>query len=529
MAFSWISDGQMPSHIYVQRIGDTALTPLTSGSQADYHPVWSPDGRQIAFIRYLNSGLFEVLRISLASHSETAVGQFSFDGLQFYEQPGLDWSPDGKSLLVADKPSRTAPARLVVVDLATENRRSLTSPPRGSTGDLEGKFSPDGKLVAFHRGGLGDLYVVSASGEDSSAARRLTPDNPGVHGIAWSRDGRQILFGSMEGGHGWGIWQESVDGGAPAPVLAGSLDVNWPAVSPDGRHLAVEQQDVVTNLTAISLHTDGAEHSFAPSSRNDFSPVYSPDGKQVVFASTRSGSIELWLANFDGSTRRQVTWLNGSGFPLTPSWSADGKKIIFAIRRWGATNLAVVRIADGVVTHLTKTPDRNVSPVFDADGKFIYYDSNADGMERIWRIAADGSGRAEEMFWDAPWTFFAFSSPARSIYFQTPGDGIEVDARDLNTGVQREVFRSHDWLAAPGNLCMDARKLYSFVSRKSDPSHQKLISIDIASGRTALLKNIDPAVPQMYTGCSVSPDGNTLLVPTVERFDSDIYMAALGK
>jgi hypothetical protein len=45
----------------------------------------------------------------------------------------------------------------MIIDSATESRRPLTSLPPGSTGDLDGKFLPDGKLIAFHRGGLGEL------------------------------------------------------------------------------------------------------------------------------------------------------------------------------------------------------------------------------------------------------------------------------------------------------------------------------------------------------------------------------------
>ncbi|MGB7265474.1 MAG: hypothetical protein WBC92_08165 [Terracidiphilus sp.] len=527
IAFSWGAESQAPPAIYVQRIGDTSPTRVTKGSAAEYRPVWSPDGRQIAFIRYLDSGLFQVARISIADRRETIVGQFSFDGLQSFIQPGLDWSPDGRSLLVADKPSQTAPVRLLIVDLATGNRRPLTDPPAGSSGDLEGKFSPDGKMVAFHRGGLGDLYVVPASGETNSAARRLTPDNPGVQGIAWSRDGRHILFGSMEGGRGWGIWQVSVNGGAPAPVMTGSLDLTSPAVSPDGKHVAVEQRDVVTNLTAIALTESGRAYPFAPSSRQDFEPAYSPDGKQVVFVSTRSGSIELWLAKSDGSATRQLSRLNGNGFPITPSWSPDGKKIVFAIRRSGATNLAVADAADGVVNPLTNTPDRNISPFYDTAGRYIYYDSNSDGMERIWRIAAEGTGNAEEMFWDAPW-IFAFSPGTQSIYYiQDNNVGFSIDARDLATGTQRTVFHSVDWFTAPGNLCIHNNMLYLIISRESDPSHQKLVAIGTASGKATVMKNFDTALPAMDYGCTISPDGDTLLAPAVERLNSDIYVAPL--
>jgi Tol biopolymer transport system component len=398
IAFSWSADPQTAPAIYVQTIGGTTPSRLTVGSEAEYRPVWSPDGNQIVFIRYLDSGQFQVVRISVVDRKETVVGQFSFDGLQSFEQPGLDWSPDGRSLLVADKPSQTAPVRLLLVDLANGNRKPLTTPPAGSAGDLEGKFSPDGRLVAFHRGGLGDIYLVPSSGETNSTARRLTPNNPGVMGIAWSRDGQHILFGSMGGGHGWGIWQVDLKGDAPAPVITGSLDLSSPAVSPDGRHLALEQRDVVANLSAISLTKGNQAHPFAPSSRQDFGPAYSPDGKRVVFVSTRSGSIELWLANSDGGLAHQLTRLNGNGFPLTPSWSPDGNEIVFALRRLGTTNLAVANATNGVVRLLTNTSDRNISPFYDSEERYIYYDSNADGMQRIWRIAAVGTGNPEEMF-----------------------------------------------------------------------------------------------------------------------------------
>jgi hypothetical protein len=45
-----------------------------------------------------------------------------------------------------------------------------------------------------------------------SKARKLTAGNPGIRGIAWTRDGERILFGSDQDGIGWGIWQVNVNG-----------------------------------------------------------------------------------------------------------------------------------------------------------------------------------------------------------------------------------------------------------------------------------------------------------------------------
>jgi Tol biopolymer transport system component len=527
IAFSWSEGHQARPSIYVQRIGDTSPTRVTKGDEAEYRPVWSPDGREIAFIRNSAAGSFQVARISVADRIETIVGQFSFNGLQLLLQPGLDWSPDGRSLLIADKPSQTAPVRLFVVDLATGNRRPLTDPPAGSSGDLEGKFSPDGKLVAFHRGGHGDLYVVSTSGEIDGGARRLTLDNPGVQGIAWSRDSRYVLFGSNEGGHGWGIWRVSVTGSVLAPVMTGSSDLISPAVSPDGKHLAVEQRDIITNLSAISLDKNSPTKPFAPSSRQDFEPAYSPDGMHVVFMSTRSGSVELWLADSDGKAARRLTRLDGNGFPLTPSWSPDGTKIIFAVRRSGATNIAEMSALGGDIKVLTNATGRNISPFYDEGGRYIYYNSNADGTQRIWRMLADGADKSEEMFWDTP-SIFAFSRPNHSMYYLKDTDaGLIIDTRDLATGVRREVFRNKGSFASPGNLCIHNKSIYMLILRQDDPSRQVLVSIDAVSGKSTVLEKADMALPLINFGCAVSPNGRTLLVPSVERLSSDIYLAAV--
>jgi Tol biopolymer transport system component len=66
----------------------------------------------------------------------------------------------------------------------------LTEPPPGNSGDVEGKFSPDGSTIAFRRGGQGNLYLISLAGKANRPARKLTLNNPGVRGIAWSRDGK---------------------------------------------------------------------------------------------------------------------------------------------------------------------------------------------------------------------------------------------------------------------------------------------------------------------------------------------------
>src|SRR5258707_9130143 len=192
LAFTWDGGSQAPPRIYLQTVGQPQPYRLTRGAQLEYRPVWSPDGKEIAFIRYVDAGHFEVLRVSREGGLEQRIGIFSYYWPVPQDAPALDWSPDGRSLLVAEQSSALSPGRLLIVTSVTGERRALTNPPSGTTGDLEGKFSPDGSLVAFHRGGFGDLYLVPVAGEAASPARSLTNTNTGIRGVSWSRDGKHI-------------------------------------------------------------------------------------------------------------------------------------------------------------------------------------------------------------------------------------------------------------------------------------------------------------------------------------------------
>jgi dipeptidyl aminopeptidase/acylaminoacyl peptidase len=106
-----------------------------------------------------------------------------------------------------------------------------------------------------------------------------------------------------------------------------------PQISPDGKTVAyaVTTVDLAGNKTSSAVWlapTDGGEpRLLANSGKKDRSPRWSPNGKQILFESTRSGEGQLWIIDLAGGEARQVT--NLSTEASNPTWSPDGKSIAF--------------------------------------------------------------------------------------------------------------------------------------------------------------------------------------------------------
>ena len=117
---------------------------------------------------------------------------------------------------------------------------------------------------------------------------------------------------------------------------------------------------------------------------NDLRPFWSPDGKQIVFFSDRTGSYNIWIMNADGSSQRPLT--QGPGDDRRPSWSPDGKWIAFDSERSGEENIWVVSASGGDPIQVTHNTDIENFPSWSPDGKHIAYYGYQDGKLDLWVI-----------------------------------------------------------------------------------------------------------------------------------------------
>jgi Tol biopolymer transport system component len=307
LAFGWNGDKQDNFDIYVQLIDEPSPHRLTSNPALDYHPAWSPDGHHIVFLRDTPAGT-EVIRIRAAGGGVEQKLHTS-PVRRWWPVCGLAWSPNGKFLAFVDRDSAKAAAGIFLLDVQTRERRRLTTPPAGAWDGLPA-FSPDGGSLAFIRGydrPLSDIHVlgISDSARPRGEPQRVTRDNTFVYGVDWTPDGRSIVFSSTRAGV-WALWRVNASGGEPERLPVGGSNAFWPSVSRRGNQLAYTEGADDWNIWRAAAPGGGATYDSAAAPLNisqhpaiDQEPAFSPDGRTIVWSSTKVGSHQLWLSNSD--------------------------------------------------------------------------------------------------------------------------------------------------------------------------------------------------------------------------------------
>ena len=151
----------------------------------------------------------------------------------------------------------------------------------------------------------------------------------------------------------------------------------------------------------------GKAQQLTTNSSYETAPIWSPDGKQIAFATDRNGNFDVYLVSAEGGVPQRITTNSASELPL--AFSPDGKEIYFSAQIQKAAEN--VQFASGWITELYKVsteggrPEQVVAvPVcsmsFDKDGKsFLYYDRK--GSENSWRKHHTSSVARDVVYYNA--------------------------------------------------------------------------------------------------------------------------------
>ena len=256
--------------------------PLVSTTREDSRGSWSPDGSMLAF----NSNRLGEMSIWLKPLDGGAERQLT-TGAGGDFQP--NWSPDGSRIVFFS--SRDGNVDIWVVEVATGELIQLTDSP---SVDEDPFCSPDGKHIAFQsdRDGRLEVWVMDA---DGSNQRQLSSIGTSGHFMRWVDDSSAVIHRTSSDSSSTNLYRQSLDGAPPEPlpeIAGGGYHISF---SPD-RHLIL---DVTGHKTIWTYPLDGGERTKVfefedPDIRVDY-PVWSPDGRWVIFDRADYQGADIWL------------------------------------------------------------------------------------------------------------------------------------------------------------------------------------------------------------------------------------------
>jgi Tol biopolymer transport system component/DNA-binding winged helix-turn-helix (wHTH) protein len=394
IAFFWNGPDQNKLDVYVQMIGGEQPVRLTySGARRICCLDWSSDGERISFVR-CNHDAGAVYTVPALGGAELKLTDVTCR--EFYMGTPT-WTLDGKSMLLVDHCVPDGPYGIVMFTLETGQKRCLTAPASNDAEDSGLHLSPDGRSVAFVQSpkmsDIGAIYVIPLEG---GTPRQLTSGNP-VTDMMWAADGKRIVFLSQQGyTPSDRLWQISLEGGRVEPE---TVYQHLGALSRDGQRLAYvvfgngDPSISRADLSGPGGHVLGRKKILS-SSLYDGQPQLSPDGTKIVFSSQRSGVGEIWRSEADGSNPIQLT-STGQEPGGTPRWSPDGNWITFDLRPGKHSQIYVMDTEGRNMRAMTEDDYGDYVPSSSRDGQSIYFGSMRSGSLQLWKQSVHGGGAVQ--------------------------------------------------------------------------------------------------------------------------------------
>ena len=495
-------------HVFVRELPSGKPQQLTKGEASDIAPVWSPDGGTLAFLR-VEDGNTQCIVIPADGGDERKLAELGPAADAAQPLPAVSWNADGKSLVAVQSGEKRAPG-LALVALDSGKVQRITNPPEGAEGDSTPAVSPTGSSIAFVRhtqNDGADIYLCDASG---AGVRRLTFDDKGIRGIAWTRDGQDLLYSGNRVG-GWRLWRVPAYGGSPRDLIISGRQAYYPAI---GRNrLAYTDSPTVSAIWRATLSNGDAveERPVIRSTGREVNPVWSPDGTKIADVSDQSGSDEIFVSDADGRNRVQITQLKGPRVGRL-RWSPDGKMLVFDASSDHGGEVFTMPAAPG------NKPARVLlnagSASFSHDGKWIYFQSRG----QIWKatvtggnpqaIAQQGGGQPVE------------SADGKYIYFRSRRGIWRIPAAG---GEEEEAFvPDHDmW----GPTTMQPAKKGVYYTEFERSARTMVVSFyDFATKKSSIVFRMKNADWGNGAAFSVSPDGKYILYARVDQSQTNLML-----
>jgi Tol biopolymer transport system component/C-terminal processing protease CtpA/Prc len=391
--------------------GDARL--LVADGSYDRRPLYSPDGRHLAFVSSRTGG-GDVYVLTFATGD---VRRMTWDD-------GLDqvegWSRDSRWLYFSAT-GRDIASMNDIFRVPLDGGTPMPVSADRYVNEFGAAASPDGTRLAFVARGNGSAQWWRKSGShldqselwllEGSKYTQLTKRDARQLWPMWNADGRALFYVSEKDGVE-NVWTRSVPAATPATGAERQVTtlrdgrVLWPSITSDGKVIAFERNFGIWALDTasgqareVSIVRRGAATAPAPERMRQTTQfeglALSPDGKKVAFVAR--GALFAASAK-DGGDAARVT--STSEIETQPAWAPDSRRLVFARTRGAGQQIVLYDFSTNAETALTAGTATDLSPVFSPDGKRVAYLSDRKTLHVLDPATRDDRVLATAIFAD---------------------------------------------------------------------------------------------------------------------------------
>lgn len=361
-----------PFQICVRYLSSPAETPLTHGTHGSVPFAWTPDSGRILFTT--TSGVFSVSVTGGQPTQLLDTTQGVAKGFGMTNGTGdMTLSPDGTAL-VGTMTLKDGKTGLAMSSPPGEAPRALPEASYVSAGFLNQptlSFAPDGHSILMfdHSVDRGRDETWLIPWPVSAGSPRLVlagmPQNAITPTFSWLPDSRHIVLGLWNtGGLATQLWLVDTESGTRTAISAADRTLVSPAVSPDGNQLIYVDQVVNFDSMEVTLR-DGHVTPLLATPRNESTPAWAAKAPLLAYVGDRSGPVEIWLHTPGAPDRPLLPESQTSGshaLLLNPAPSPDGARVIYG--RIGSSGEAqrvsyqlwIAAVSGGTPQRLTNNP-----------------------------------------------------------------------------------------------------------------------------------------------------------------------------
>ncbi|HEU4507746.1 MAG TPA: protein kinase [Pyrinomonadaceae bacterium] len=376
--------------LYIRQVSTANDKMIVPPAPVGYFGVtFSPDGTELYYALKANLDNGTLYRIPV-------LGGIPVKVLQHIDGP-VSFSPDGKQfVLVRANHPKQGDSSLVIANIDGTGERTLVakqSPQRLAPLFFTGpSWSPDGKLVAATVDLLGGRSKVVGFSVADGSEKDLSPDAWGFAArVQWLPDMKGLLLVGGENPGASQLWFISYPEGQTRRVTNDLNTYRAISLTQDGRKFSTVQAHGLQNVWVVSegksanaVRLPTGNVTFYSSSGNNV--AWTPDGK-IVFVSNEGGKADIWLANPDGTNRKQLT--SNGAMNFSPVVTKDGRFVVFNSARENQRNIWRMDIDGSNPVPLTYGLSEGF-PSLSPDGRWIVY-TGFDGVRSaLWRVSIGG-------------------------------------------------------------------------------------------------------------------------------------------